>query len=150
MNTPMTRRHRLLRLPLAFCLMCAAACAATTAPSAAALHGDWVLLTVDGTPADTAHARLSFDDQAHFTATAGCNRIFGSYRTGNGRLTLPPAASTLRACDEALMAAENRLHRVLANLNNAPFTITQNRLTVRNRQGRTVLEARRLQAGETP
>nr|UOP04792.1 hypothetical protein LVJ77_11690 [Conchiformibius kuhniae] len=67
MNTPMTRRHRLLRLPLAFCLMCAAACAATTAPSAAALHGDWVLLTVDGTPADTAHARLSFDDQAHFT-----------------------------------------------------------------------------------
>lgn len=136
------------RFTLAAGAACLSACAAVSAPQPAALHGDWQVLRLAGAPA-SAQTRLSFDHEAHFSATAGCNTIFGSYRVDNNRLTLPPAASTLKACDEALMAQESRLHTVLANINGAVFHIEQNRLRILDKRARPVLEAQRLN-GDTP
>lgn len=44
------------------------------------------------------------------SGSAGCNRFRGSYEAGaDGTLSFGPAASTMRACDDATMALERRV-----------------------------------------
>ncbi len=72
------------------------------------MTGSWVLESgsgpageieaVDGVPVE-----LEVDADGTFSGNAGCNNLFGKVTLEDGRLSIGPVASTMMACDEALM-----------------------------------------------
>lgn len=65
------------------------------------------------TPVD-AEVTLVFGDQGGVTGAGGCNRYFGSIEAADqGRFTIGPLGSTRMACEESVMALEDRFLRAL-------------------------------------
>lgn len=79
-----------------------AASATTTTPDAAALAGEWRILTLNGAalPAEAAtEASISFDAATNKVAgTTGCNRLMGTYAVSGTGITFGPMATTRMAC----------------------------------------------------
>ncbi len=76
------------------------------------MQGSWVLESGKGPhgpvdPVEGSPVEFVVDDQGQASGTAGCNGFGGPIKVEEGRLEIGPLASTLMACDEALMQAES-------------------------------------------
>ncbi len=71
------------------------------------------------------------------SANAGCNAMAGRYTTAAGRLTAPQLASTMMACDDALMAQDAWLAQFLAS--GPTYTLDGDTLTLTNGTDTVVL-----------
>jgi heat shock protein HslJ len=80
------------------------ACASSAVPQ----QGQWQQNGPDGQPLQT----LQLKD-GQLSASAGCNRMFGSARIEQGRLVVGPLASTLMACAPEAMQREQALSALL-------------------------------------
>ncbi|WP_182346133.1 META domain-containing protein [Tomitella gaofuii] len=89
--------------------------AMTDAPTPAELDGAVFTSTaVTGhelVPGSTIEATFQGDTAS---LHAGCNRLFGGYTIVDGTLTVPQAASTMMACEPALMEQDQWLTQLLA------------------------------------
>ncbi len=79
---------------------------------------------------------LSFEGGS-LSANAGCNTMAGRYTTAGGRLTAPQLASTMMACDDALMAQDAWLAQFLAS--GPTYTLAGDTLTLTNGTDTVVL-----------
>jgi len=107
---------------------------------AASLAGTWKLSAYGPketpTPAVTgAEATLTFDKNGSVTGNGGCNSMGGSYKVDDHKITFSEIISTLMACDDARMAQEGAVAKVLSGT--ATYELKDNTLTLTN--GDTVL-----------
>lgn len=91
-------------LSIAMMSLLLGACASSTVPQ----QGQWQQTGPDGQPQQT----LQLKD-GQLSASAGCNRMFGSARIEQGRLVVGPLASTLMACAPEAMQREQALAALL-------------------------------------
>ncbi|QIG80578.1 META domain-containing protein [Stakelama tenebrarum] len=85
---------------------------AATADSSAILDGSWRIVSIAGEAIDDEHATIRFQD-GRISASAGCNRMGGSFRFENDRLVTGAMMSTRMACPAPLMARESALSALL-------------------------------------
>lgn len=84
------------------------------------------------------HAAIRFDSAGRFTATTGCNRLFGQYQaTKNRHLGFASIASTRMACAD--MSVEEMMRHALGHTDN--YRIIGSTLLMTDIQGNTVLRA---------
>lgn len=104
---------------------------------------DWMIEDIDGRGViDGSPASLTFGADGQLSGNATCNRIVGSYREQDGRVTLGPVGMTMMACPEALMEQERRLLDVLTG--EVSFDISKDGdLVLRSGEGRTLTARRR-------
>lgn len=108
--------------------------AGTHAKEAMTVEGNWQLTSWAGGDArplpQVRPVTLGFHD-GKLSGTGGCNRLFGTYKTGPGhRLTISPPASTRMACtDDDTMAFEASFLALLPQLNQFERTATSLILT---------------------
>lgn len=103
--------------------------------AAAGLQGtSWAVTTIGGTPASG--ATLVFTD-GMAGGFAGCNSYRAEYRATDGTLTFGPVATTLKACDEAVMAFERSYLGALATV--AGYTLADGGLSLTDASGAEVL-----------
>ncbi len=121
----------------------AASESATTSPSSRAGAGEldgvsFVATEVTGThslvPKST--VTLTFEGGS-LSANAGCNTMVGRYVAIGGRLTAPQLASTMMACDDALMAQDTWLAEFLGS--GVTYTVEGQTLTLTNGNDTLVL-----------
>jgi heat shock protein HslJ len=78
----------------------------------------WRVVRLGGEPvapvADAREPHLILRRDGRYTATAGCNRLFGGYAVAGGELELTVMASTRMACPPPLDALEQALGDALA------------------------------------
>ena len=105
------------------------------APAAASLDGTrWRV--AGGT------ATLQFEGD-HATGSGGCNQYRAPYTADGARLTFGPVISTKRAClDEGANRQETAYFNALEKV--ASFTMTGERLVLRDAGGATLLELSRM------
>lgn len=101
----------------------------------APLAGTWKLTAygpkATPTPAVTgAEATLTFDDTGSVTGNGGCNSLGGTYKVNGDQITFSDIVSTLMACDDARMAQESAVAKVLSGT--ATYEIKDNTLTLTN------------------
>jgi heat shock protein HslJ len=118
-------------------LTLAAAPALAQSPSAAA--GDiagtsWGVTAVAGTPGSGATLVLTDDMAGGF---AGCNQFRGAYQVQGSSLSFGPLATTMKACDEAVMAFEQAYLAALASV--AGFTLGDGTLVLTDASGAEAL-----------
>lgn len=99
----------------------------------------WTLVSMGAPGMETSVAEgsvvtLEFNSDNSVGGSAGCNSYGGSYQIEDGRLILSEIISTLMACiDEDVMAQEQQF---LAALNTArAFTVTEDTLTIEYENG---------------
>lgn len=81
------------------------------------LGAEWLVEDIGGQGViDDSRVTLRFGADGQLAGSAGCNRVFGSYRAEGAGLTLEPAGVTRMACPEALMAQEERFLETLARV----------------------------------
>lgn len=73
--------------------------------------------------------------EGRFSGNAGCNNLMGGYEIQGNTLKIKGPASTMMACDEALMRSEQKFGEALGKVDN--FKITGDNMQLR--QGNTVL-----------
>lgn len=112
---------------------------------ASALTGRWQITRIAGQPVNASqHTVLEFDASAHaYSATAGCNRIFGRYEVSQGRLRLSPPGSTLKACPPAQQALETALAQTLQAISNGRYHVSQDQLEIHTPAGAVALQGQR-------
>lgn len=83
------------------------------------------------------HSRIlvSFPEVDRISIRAGCNGMFGQAVWDDATLTAPMLASTMMACDEALMRQDTFLSDLLsggveASLDGSVLTLTQGNVTI--------------------
>jgi heat shock protein HslJ len=125
----MAKSIRGLALVLVALSILLAACAAANQPDLA--DTKWALVTLNGTPMDP-RARaitIEFDANGQVSGSAGCNSYGGIYMVSNGSITLSQLVSTLMACqDETVMANESAYLQVLNGI--ASYQVHGNALTL--------------------
>lgn len=84
-------------------------------PGALLRAREWTVASLDGAPLPAVRppVRLSFATGGRFAGQGPCNRLLGGYRLTGESLALGPVASTMMACPEAILAAEQALVRAL-------------------------------------
>jgi heat shock protein HslJ len=76
-------------------------------------------------------------DGGELSGLAGCNSFTGSYEISGRTIAIDPLATTMMACEQAIMDQETNF---LANLQNtATYSVTIDRLLLVDDQGRTLL-----------
>ncbi len=65
---------------------------------------------------DRSHITLAFDADGRVAGLASCNRYHAGFELTGESLAIGPAASTMMACDEALMRQEQRFLTMLAGV----------------------------------
>ncbi len=98
-----TARRGLLAATVMAGLLLATAAPAMAGDSGGALRspvGDW------RTQTNGVKQTITFDDEGKVFGDSGCNRFTGAYKVKGDRITIGPLASTLMACDQARMDAE--------------------------------------------
>ncbi len=75
----------------------------------------WRVAGLDGAPLPPLRAAvtLEFGTGGRFAGQGPCNRLLGSYRLSGEELRLGPVASTMMACPQPIMEAEQALTRAL-------------------------------------
>ena len=102
------------------------------ATGAAALEGGTFVATeVTGSYSIAPGSTISLTfENGSLSARAGCNTMFGGYTTAGDVLTAPHLASTMMACDPALMAQDTWLAGFLGS--SPTFTVADGTLTLTN------------------
>jgi heat shock protein HslJ len=108
------------------------ACGAQASPS---IVGTWKLTAYGPkdtrTPAVTGgEATLTFESSGSVTGNGGCNSLGGTYKVDSDQITFSEIVSTLMACDDARMAQESAVAKVLSGT--ARYEIKDNTLTLTN------------------
>ncbi len=103
--------------------------------ASASLVGTWKLSAYGPketpTPAVTgAEATLTFDNKGSVTGNGGCNSLGGTYKVNGDQITFSDIVSTLMACDDARMAQESAVAKVLSGA--AKYEIKDSTLTLTN------------------
>lgn len=90
----------------------------------------WTLSELDGQSVDaSAGITAAFGADGSLTGSGGCNTYFGDYTTDGAILTVSPLAATRKACEQAVMDAENLFLKLLEgaatwSLDGAVLTVT--------------------------
>ncbi len=79
-----------------------------------------------------------FGDAGALSGTAGCNNYTGSYTASDGTMTIGPAATTMRLCEEpaGVMDQESLYLALLTTV--ATYTVEDNELMLADGSGQTV------------
>jgi heat shock protein HslJ len=77
-----------------------------------------------------AEATLTFENSGRVTGNGGCNSLGGTYKVNDDQITFSDVVSTLMACDDARMAQEGAVAKVLTGT--ATYEIKDNTLTLTN------------------
>lgn len=122
----------------------AAAQAAPAGKTSQTLEGPvWKLQSYTNVQGQTAQALPNVEVTAEFKAgrvngTAGCNTYFAGYKTEGNKLTISAAGSTMRACPElAVMAQEAQYLQLLGK--SATYQITGDTLAISDANGKVIL-----------
>ena len=136
----MTKHHFAL-LPLILSL--STACSSMSIPNdTISLAGEWQLYEANQTTITHPQARLKFDEQQqHFHAYAGCNQLFGRYQRQGHTLKIDTVASTLMMCEPSMMTNDKQVTSALEK--SVQYRIQGQQLELQDKQGKTVLKARR-------
>jgi putative lipoprotein len=123
------------KLLLVLSLISLAISACTAKQSSASLSGAWKLTSYGPASAPTpavadTEAGLTFQEDGTLTGNSGCNGFGGSYTVAGDQVTFKDIVSTLMACDDARMAQEEAVHKVLTDT--AAFKIEGDTLTLTN------------------
>lgn len=79
---------------------------------------------------------LAFSDSTRMAGSAGCNRFFGTYVTGEkGEITLTPGGTTMMYCPD--MQFEDRYLKALPTVKS--YTVTEEQLTLKDAEGQLEL-----------
>ncbi|WP_161956783.1 META domain-containing protein [Sphingosinithalassobacter portus] len=111
--------------------------AETAADATAILDGKWQIIALAGQPIDDERATMEFRE-GRIAASAGCNRMAGSFRFAEDRLVTGALVSTRMACPGPLMGRENTLSTLLGQ----PLTHRMNaaeQLILTAPDGRTIV-----------
>jgi len=104
-------------------------CASMTAKTSL-VGTQWRSLEVDGAPLPpeaAGHGGLELGAEGNrYTASAGCNRLLGSYQLAGERLTFRPGPMTRMACRDPLAELEDKLIAALRAVTG--YRIAGNRL----------------------
>lgn len=106
----------------------ATACATTTPPGGGGSGGTivghgWKLEDLlGGGIIDRSNVTLVLGPDGQASGSGGCNRFFGSWSVKGSALTLGKMASTMMACNPALMSQEGRFLRSLETATAYSFT----------------------------
>jgi heat shock protein HslJ len=106
-------------LTLAVAGLLASGCATTASEDSASLVGsEWRVRQIGGVPvASNSRAVISFGADGRFYGNAGCNRMFGTYRTDGSTLSLSSAGLTKMLCAPAEMEQEREFVELLGQVN---------------------------------
>ncbi len=112
----------------------------------------WTLVSYQGpsgsTPASSSPAVLTFEPGGVLSGTTGCNRIRGTYKVDGSNLTIDPGATTMMACaDPAVDAQEQAVTQGLAKVR--AFLVRQGQLTLQGDGGTTLFQLAAQPAGLT-
>lgn len=97
---------------------------------------DFVSTSVTGfTPAPGSEIHIAFPSADQISINAGCNNLFGQIDWDGAELTVPQLASTMMACEPALMEQDTFLTTLLASgvtasLSGDALTLTQGDVTI--------------------
>ena len=113
----------------------------------AALQGtEWRVVEMDGAPPRFDNwrdrPRLKLEEDGKYSAWTGCNTISGSYQLDAEGVRLLPAATTLKACDQAQSGVERAFLQALAAVRQARIAGTTLDLTDDAGKRRLRLDAR--------
>ena len=116
----------------------------STATSAAdereALHGNWSIIEIRGVEVlKNTMPSLLFNPQGSLSATAGCNRMSGSFEIDSEELTIGQIAATRMMCPEPLMTQEAKLIEVLEITRQ--FIVEEDKLTLLDAEDTQLLVA---------
>ncbi len=141
----MQTHRRLLTIGLSTALLAlTAAPTAAQSPSAAStgLSGtSWAVTTVAGIPSSGATLVFADDMAGGF---AGCNNFRAEYEAADGTLSFGKVATTLKACEDAVMTFEQSYLEALGNV--AGYALGAGTLTLTDSAGAEVLAFQ----GQTP
>lgn len=103
--------------------------------AAASLIGTWNLTaygpSASPTPAvPDSGAQITFNEDETVVGNSGCNGFGGKYTVEGDQITFSEIVSTLMACEDARMAQEDAVHKVLTDT--ATYEIDGNTLTLMN------------------
>ena len=106
-------------LTLAVACSLASGCATTANEDSAELVGsEWRVTQIGGVAvAPNSGAAISFGADGRFHGNAGCNRMFGTYRTDGATLSLSNAGLTRMLCAPAEMEQEREFVELLGQVN---------------------------------
>lgn len=106
------------------------------------LQGSWRITSVDGVRlADDVRANVRFDREGRVSGRAACNSFHGPFEITGESLRVGALATTMMACETALMRLESRILRELEDV--VSFRVDgEGRLQLQGAEGR-VIEARR-------
>lgn len=105
-----------LRLAMLLLVTLLIAACGTAAPAANLTNRQWQLIEINGQPPVAAGQPLTitFDSDNRASGFAGCNGFSGSYRLEGAAIAFSQMASTLIACaDDAITAQEMAFHQSL-------------------------------------
>ncbi len=86
--------------------------------SAALLGPTWSIEDIAGHGViDNSAASLEFLPEGRLAGNASCNRLIGRYTVQGNELSIEPAGTTMMACPEAVMNQEQRLLKLLPEVN---------------------------------
>ena len=106
------------------------------------LGQEWVIEDIAGSGViDNSHASLLFFADGRLAGSATCNRILGSYKSDDKRLTIAPVGTTMMACPEALMNQERKLLDLLPTVES--YRIDETGALVLTTANKTTIKARR-------
>lgn len=106
------------------------------------LGQEWVIEDIAGSGViDSSHASLLFFADGRLAGSATCNRIIGSYKSTDKRLTIAPVGTTMMACPEALMNQERKLLDLLPTVES--YRIDETGALVLTTANKTTIKARR-------
>ncbi len=104
---------------------------------------EWVIEDVGGKGiVDNAHLTIAFREGGSLGGSGGCNRYNAGFTLSGEGLSIGPAAATMMACAEALMALEQALFQALAGVTGFDVDAT-GALVLKDAGGAAVVTARR-------
>ncbi len=103
---------------------------------------EWVVEDIDdGGIVDNSRATLEFGDEDRISGAASCNRFMGGYSLSGEGLTLSQMATTMMACDQALMTQELRFLEILGSVQRFELS-DDGALVLHGSDGRTITARR--------
>ncbi|OAN47343.1 META domain-containing protein [Chloroflexus islandicus] len=130
----------LLRPALLLLVTLLIAACGNAAPAANLTNRQWQLIEINGQPPVAAGQPLTitFGPDNRASGFAGCNGFSGSYRLDGGTIAFSQIASTLIACaDDAITAQELAFHQALAAA--ARYELKNSVLSLLDRDGNVLL-----------
>jgi heat shock protein HslJ len=120
-------------------LVSLAACAPTASQAGGEITGVvWVLDSLNGaTPVSGTTITVEFTDNGSVGGSGGCNRYSGQYSVSGGDIQITqPMASTMMACEQAVMEQESAYFQALGTAKR--FVVNGDQLTLNDEGGKAI------------